>query len=187
MKVVIGGECSGVIREEFRKRGHDAFSIDFKPTEIPGQHIQGDVRKHARKLRPDLFIAHPDCDRLARSGARWLTDPRFPNWKQEQDEAVIFFMEMVNMGFPKQCTENSIGIMSSRFRPPDQIIQPWLFGHRESKATCLWLKNLPNLIPTNIVGGAISKVHLEPPSPERKANRARTLQGIAKAMAEQWG
>jgi hypothetical protein len=152
------------------------------PTEIPSPyHIQDDVSNHLNEDW-DLMIAHPDCTHLAVSGARW-----FKHKIVEQQSASEFFMKMVNAPIPKICVENPISVMSTLYRKPDQIIQPWMFGHGETKATCLWLKNLSKLQPTNIVDGRVPRVHYESPSPDRWKNRSRTLQGIADAMATQWG
>jgi site-specific DNA-cytosine methylase len=181
MKVLIACEFSGIVREAFAKRGHDAYSCDLLPTEITGQHIQGDVLGILNDGW-DLMIAHPPCTHLAVSGARW-----FKNKQREQKEAIGFFMALAEAPINKICIENPIGIMSTVYRKPDQIIQPWQFGHGEVKATCLWLKELPLLKPTNIVEGRIARIHKEPPSPDRWKNRSRTYQGIAEAMAEQWG
>lgn len=180
MKVLIACEFSGIVREAFKKRGHDAWSCDLLPTEIPGQHIRDDVLKHLDDGW-DMMIAFPPCTDLAVSGARW-----FKYKQQEQKESIKFFMALVNADIPKIAIENPIGVMSTYYRKPDQIIQPWMFGHGETKATCFWLKNLPLLKPTNIVEGRIHRVHREPPSPERWKNRSRTFQGIADAMATQW-
>lgn len=181
MKILVACEFSGIVREQFKALGHDAWSCDLLPTEIPGQHIQGDVLELLQNSW-DLVIAHPPCTHLAVSGARW-----FKNKKKEQEEAVKFFMSFTKANSPKICIENPISIISSHWRKPDQIIQPWQFGHGETKATCLWLIGLPLLVPTKIVEGRKARIHLEPPSPERWKNRSRTYYGIAKAMAEQWG
>lgn len=181
MKVLIACEFSGIVREAFKKRGYDAWSCDLLPTEIPGQHIQGDVLKVLWDGW-DLMIAHPPCTHLAVSGARW-----FKNKRYEQCLAIDFFKRLVCAEINKIAIENPIGIMSTMWRKPDQIIQPWQFGHGEKKATCLWLKNLPKLIPTKVVEGRYARVHKEPPSKDRWKNRSRTYQGIADAMAEQWG
>jgi hypothetical protein len=188
MKVLIACEFSGIVRDAFIRRGHDAMSCDLLDTEMPGPHYKGDVRDllyGTQAQKWDLIIAHPPCTHLASSGARWFKDKQ-----QEQKEAVVFFLEFTKFvsGDPQRvCIENPIGIMSTVYRKPDQIIQPWQFGHGEVKATCLWLHNLPLLKPTNIVEGRIPRVHLEPPGPERWKNRSRTFPGIAEAMAEQWG
>lgn len=181
MKVLVACEFSGIVREAFRKRGHDAWSCDLLPTEIPGQHIQDDVLKHLNEGW-DMMIAHPPCTHLAVSGARWFKSKGY-----EQCLAVHFFRDLVFADITKICIENPIGIMSSNFRKPDQIIQPWQFGHGETKATCLWLKNLPKLVPTNIVEGREARIHRMPPSKDRWKERSRTYHGIADAMAEQWG
>ena len=181
MKVLIGCEFSAIVRDEFKRRGHEAFSCDLLLSERLGNHIQGDILE-VLDQRWDLMIAFPPCTYLAVSGARW--------WKTkqvEQRKAIWFFLTLANADIPKICIENPIGIMSTCWRKPDQIIQPWQFGHGETKATCLWLKNLPLLLPTKIVDGREPRVHHEPPSPERWKNRSRTLPGIARAMAEQWG
>ena len=128
------------------------------------------------------MIAHPPCTHLAVSGARWFKDKQ-----REQQEAIDFVKALLEAPIERIALENPISVISSRIRKPDQIIQPWMFGHGETKATCLWLKNLPCLVPTSIVDGRIAKVHLEPPGPDRWKNRSRTYQGIADAMAAQWG
>lgn len=145
MTVLIACEFSGIVREAFRKRGHDAWSCDVLETEIPGQHIQGDVLAVLGDGW-DLMIAHPPCTHLAVSGARWFHEKR-----REQEDAVEFFMALINAPIPRIAVENPVSVMSTRYRKPDQIIQPWMFGHGETKATCLWLKGLPALKPTNIV------------------------------------
>jgi hypothetical protein len=181
MNVLIACEYSGVVRDAFVAKGHHAVSCDLLPTEKAGLHYIGDVF-NLLDQGWDLMIAHPPCTHLAVSGARWFKDKQ-----QEQAEAVDFFMSLINAPIPMIAVENPISIMSSRYRKPDQIIQPWQFGHGETKATCLWLKNLPKLTPTNIVEGREQRVHKMPPSPDRWKERSRTYQGIADAMAEQWG
>lgn len=181
MRVLVACEFSGVVREAFAKRGHDAWSCDLLPTEIPGNHIQGDVLEILNDGW-DLMIAHPPCTHLAVSGARW-----FYRKQNEQGEAINFFMSLIKAQIEKTCIENPISIMSTQYRKPDQIIQPWQFGHGETKSTCLWLINLSKLKPTNIVNGRQGRVHNESPGLERWKNRSRTYQGIANAMADQWG
>lgn len=168
------------MREAFTKRGHDVTSCDLLPTELEGKHYQGDVRDILNDGW-DLMICHPPCTHLAVSGARWFKDKQ-----QEQIEALEFVRLLLNAPIEKIALENPISIISSKIRKPDQIIQPWQFGHGETKATCLWLKNLPPLKPTNIVDGREARVHKMPPSPDRWKERSRTYQGIADAMAEQW-
>lgn len=129
-----------------------------------------------------MMIAHPPCTHLAVSGARWFKDKR-----EEQEEALAFVRALMDAPIDRICVENPISIISSRIRKPDQIIQPWMFGHGETKATCLWLKNLPKLMPTDIVDGREARVHRMPPGPDRWKERSRTLPGIAEAMASQWG
>jgi site-specific DNA-cytosine methylase len=181
MKVLVACEFSGVVRDAFSWMGHYAVSCDLLPSEQPGLHLQMDVRQVICRGW-DLMIAHPPCTHLAVSGARWFKDKR-----QEQIDALTFVQLLMNAPIPCIAIENPISIISSAIRKPDQIIQPWQFGHGETKATCLWLKGLPKLQPTNIVSGREAKVHRMPPSPERWANRSRTYQGIADAMASQWG
>jgi hypothetical protein len=182
VKIIVGCEFSGIVRQAFRNRGHDAYSCDLLPCEDGSEyHIQDDILKH---LNDDwqLAVFHPPCTHLACSGARWFKDKQ-----REQAEALEFVYALWDADIPKIALENPIGILSSKLRKPDQIIQPWQFGHGEIKATCLWLKNLPLLKPTNIVDGRVARVHREPPSPDRWKNRSRTLVGVAEAMAEQWG
>uniref|UniRef100_A0A6M3LFF8 Putative methyltransferase n=1 Tax=viral metagenome TaxID=1070528 RepID=A0A6M3LFF8_9ZZZZ len=181
VNVLIACEFSGIVRNAFKKMGHDALSCDLLPTERPGNHYQGDVRDILYDKVFDLMIAFPPCFRLAVSGARW-----FKGREKEQKEAIKFFMELINAPIPRICVENPIGIMSTVYRKPDQIIQPWQFGHGETKATCLWLKNLPLLKPTNIVEGREGRVWKESPGPERWKNRSRIYTGFAEAMVEQW-
>ena len=180
MKVLIACEFSGIVRDAFLRAGHEAVSCDFLPCERQGPHIQDNVLNHLKGW--DLMIAHPPCTHLAVSGARW-----FSKKVKEQEEALNFVKQLLNAPIPRIALENPISIISTRIRKPDQIIQPWQFGHGETKATCLWLKNLPSLIPTQIVNGREGRVWKESPSPERWKTRSRTYEGIAKAMAEQWG
>lgn len=181
MRVLIACEFSGIVREAFKAKGHDAWSCDLLPTEIPGQHIQGDVLGILDQGW-DLMIAHPPCTHLAVSGARW-----FKYKLKEQQEALEFVKELINARIPKIALENPISIISTRIRKPDQIIHPHQFGHGETKPTCLWLKGLPLLIPTNIVSGREHRIHKMPPSADRWKNRSRTYTGIAQAMGDQWG
>jgi site-specific DNA-cytosine methylase len=183
MRVLVACEFSGIVREAFRARGHNAWSCDLLPSEQSSRfHLKMDVSAAIENTEWDLMIAFPPCTHLAVSGARW--------WKEkqrEQVEAVGFVFALMQAPIERIAIENPIGILSRQIRKPDQIIQPWQFGHGETKATCLWLKNLPLLKPTNIVEGRRPRVHHEPPGPERWKNRSRTLTGIAAAMAEQWG
>lgn len=183
MRVLVACEFSGVVREAFAARGHDAWSCDLLPSEIPGQHIVGDVRMVLDNDPPwDLMIAHPPCTHLAVSGARWFASKR-----AEQESALRFVADLLAAPIPMIALENPVSIISSRIRKPDQIIQPWQFGHGETKATCLWLKNLPPLVPTVIVQGREARVHRMPPGPDRWRERSRTYWGVAHAMASQWG
>ena len=181
MKILIACEFSGIVRDAFVERGHDAWSCDLLPSERPGNHIQGDVLEILNDGW-DMMIAHPPCTHLAVSGARW-----FKYKIKEQGGALSFVRLLLGSPVDKICLENPISVISTRIRKPDQIIQPWMFGHGETKATCLWLKNLPELKPTNIVKGRENRIHKVPPSPDRWKTRSRTYPGIAKAMAEQWG
>lgn len=181
MKVLVACEFSGIVRESFRKLGHDAYSCDLLPTEIPSQyHIQDDVMNHLNEGW-DLMIGHPPCTYLSVSGARWNKDR-----PQLQMMALDFVKLLMDANIPRIAIENPISVISTKIRKPDQIVQPWMFGHGETKATCLWLKNLPKLVPTNIVQGREARVHNEAPSMDRWKNRSRTLPGIAEAMANQW-
>ena len=191
MRVLVACEYSGVVRDAFRQAGHLALSCDLLPTEVAGPHYMGDVR-YLLNEGWDMMIAHPPCTHLAVSGARW-----FKEKTQEQKEALEFVRLLMNAPIPKICIENPVSIISSRIRKPDQTIQPWMFGHGETKATCLWLKNLPKLIPTHseeddmffdtAPAERIPRVHMLAPSPDRWKERSRTFKGIAGAMARQWG
>jgi len=181
MKVLVACESSGVVREAFLALGHDAWSCDLLPADDASpRHVQGNVLSIIDNSW-DLMIAHPPCTHLAVSGARW-----FKNKQREQREAIDFFMALVHAPIPKICVENPISIMSTRYRKPDQIIQPWMFGHGETKATCLWLKGLAKLKPTKIVEGREGRIWKLPPSRDRWKLRSKTYQGIADAIATQW-
>ena len=184
MRVIVACEYSGRVREAFRKLGHDAWSCDILESEDDSEfHIQTRIEDVINDGW-DLMIAHPPCTHLAVSGARHFKA------KQEsgvQQEALEFVRLLLEANIPKIALENPISIISSKIRKPDQIIQPWQFGHGETKATCLWLKGLPKLVPTNIVDGREQRIHKMPPSPTRWKERSRTYQGIANAMAQQWG
>jgi hypothetical protein len=183
MRVLIACEYSGRVREAFRRRGHDAWSCDLLPAEDDSQfHIQGDVLA-VLDGGWGLMVGHPPCTHLAVSGARHFEEKRADG---RQQEAIDFFMALANAPIPRIAIENPVCIMSSVWREPDQIIQPWQFGTGETKATCLWLKGLPPLRPTNVVAGRHPRVHLMPPSADRGKERSRTYAGIAEAMAAQW-
>lgn len=182
MRVLVACEFSGIVRDAFKEAGHFAVSCDLLESERPGLHFRGDVRELVAEVPFDLMIAHPPCTHLAVSGARW-----FKEKQQEQAESLAFVQTLLDAPIPMIALENPISIISSRIRKPDQIIQPWMFGHGEVKATCLWLKNLPKLQPTEIVEGRQPRVHHAAPSPDRWKERSRTLPGIAAAMAQQWG
>lgn len=180
MKVLIACEFSGTVRNAFIAKGHDAVSCDILPTESPGPHLQCDVLTILDQDW-DMMIAHPPCTHLAVSGARWWKDK-----KQEQIEAIAFVQALINAPIPRIAIENPIGKLSSAIRKPDQIIQPWQFGHGETKATCLWLKGLPLLVSTNVVDGRENRIHRMPPTADRWKKRSLTYRGIAEAMASQW-
>ena len=186
MKVLVACEFSGIVRDAFIERGHDAMSCDLLPTERDGPHYQGDVFDIIDEGW-DLMIAHPPCTRIANSGVCWLEKR---NLWDDMRNASTFFRRLLGADIPHIAIENPIPhkyALEIIGRKYDQIIQPWQFGHGETKATCLWLKNLPTLEPTNIVDGRIPRIHYMPPGPNRSRERSRTYQGIADAMADQWG
>lgn len=180
MKILVACEFSGTVREAFRVKGHDAWSCDLLPTEIPGQHIEGDVLEVLGDGW-DMMIAHPPCTHLAVSGARW-----FKHKTKEQRQALEFFCALLNAPILRICVENPVSIASTRVRKCNQIIHPWQFGHDEVKTTCLWLKYLPKLKPTKVVDGREPRVHRMPPGKDRWKERSRTYSGVAEAMAKQW-
>ena len=183
MKILIACEYSGTVRDAFIKAGHQAISCDLLPTDVPGPHYQGSVLDILDDGF-DMMIAHPPCTHLAVSGARHFKAKQADG---RQQEALDFVQRLLDADIPRIALENPISIISSRIRKPDQIIQPWQFGHGETKATCLWLKNLPCLEPTNIVDGREQRIWKLPPGKDRWKIRSKTFQGIADAMAEQWG
>jgi len=183
MKILVACEYSGRVRDAFIGAGHDAVSCDILPTEKPGPHHRGSVLDILNDGW-DMMIAFPPCTHLASSGARWFAEKRADG---RQQEGVDFFMRMINAPIERIAVENPIGIMSRTYRKPDQIIQPWQYGHGETKATCLWLKNLPLLQPTRVVEGREPRMWKLPPSKDRAKIRSETYQGIADAMASQWG
>lgn len=178
---IIVCEFSGIVRDALIALGHDAISCDLLPSERPGPHIEADVRT-LDLSEYDGMIAHPPCTHLAVSGARWFKDKQ-----TEQAEALDFVQWLMDVPVPRIAIENPISVISSRIRKPDQIVQPWQFGHGETKATCWWLKGLPLLSPTEIVAGRSARVHHASPGPDRWRERSRTLSGMAAAMAAQWG
>jgi hypothetical protein len=202
MFVLVACEFSGVVRDAFIDRGHEAISCDFEPGEgkYKDRHYQGDMFDLV-SLGFNLMIAHPPCTYLATSGTRWLyhpedvhlpiclrrAHPKFPDRHNNLEKALEFVLRIMRTNIPKIAIENPISIISSRIRKPDQIIQPWMFGHGETKATCLWLKGLPKIKPTHIVEGRQQRIHNLAPSPTRWKERSRTYPGIAAAMADQWG
>jgi len=197
MKILVGCEESQAVCIEFRRLGHEAFSCDLEPCSgsHPEWHLQMDVFKAIKLKQWDMGIFFPTCTFLTVSANKWYKDqPKRKSGtlvgKERRDArigAIEFFMKLYNCGIAKVAIENPIGVMSSNFRKPNQVLQPWMFGHGETKATCLWLKGLPNLKPTNIVEGREQKLHKLPPTKDRAMLRSKTYTGIAKAMAEQWG
>jgi len=191
MRILIACEESQTVCKEFRKLGHEAFSCDILPCSggEPQWYIQRDVLNCLGKLPQnnmkgwDMILAFPPCTHLAVSGARWFKEKRKDG---RQQKAIDFFMDIWNAEIPKIAIENPVSIMS-RYMKPTQYIQPWMFGHGETKKTCLWLFNLPKLKPTKIVEGREARIHKMPPSKDRGKLRSKTFLGIAKAMAEQWG
>ena len=184
MRVLVACEFSGIVRDAFRAKGFDAWSCDILPTDADSRwHIQGDVLSILDDGW-DLMIAHPPCTHLAVSGARHfaakIADGR-------QDQALEFVRALMAAKIKHKAIENPISIISTRIRKPDQIIHPWMFGHGETKATCLWLENLPHLVPTNVVDGREARIHRMAPSPDRWRERSKTYAGIAEAFADQWG
>jgi site-specific DNA-cytosine methylase len=194
MRILVACEYSGKVREAFRKLGHDAWSCDLLPADDDSEfHIQGDVLE-VLDQGWDMMIGFPPCTHLASSGARWFAAKRADG---RQQQGIDFFMALANADIPMIALENPVGIMSTQYRKPDQIIQPWQHGHEATKTTCLWLKGLPELQPTNIVGKgerhvtkggkSLPKWYNLPPSKDRWKIRSETFQGIADAMAQQWG
>lgn len=182
MRVLVACEFSGTVRDAFASLGHDAWSSDLLPSETPGNHIHGDVLNHLAGW--DLIVAHPPCTDLAVSGARHFSAKRADG---RIDRALAFVAALASAPVARLAIENPVSIISTAWRKPDQIIQPWQFGHGETKATCLWLRGLPKLEATAVVVGRHARVHLLPPSPTRWKERSRTCPGIAAAMALQWG
>lgn len=183
--MLVACESSGTVRDAFIRSGHDAMSCDRLPTDSPGPHYQGDVFD-VIDYPWDLMIGHPPCTHLSVSRSRHFAEKKLDG---RQQAAVSFFMRLIRQSahIPMVAIENPVCIMSSLYRKPDQIIHPWQYGHGETKATCLWLKGLPLLQPTNIVEGREARIHRMPPSPDRWKERSKTFQGIADAMASQWG
>ena len=199
MMVLVACEFSGTVRDAFAARGHDAWSCDLLPSDKPGKHFQGDIREFVLGREFDLMIAHPPCTFLTVAANKWMKpeyESKYPTRQQDREDAIAFFMWLWNLPIEKICIENPIGVMSTRFRKPDQVVQPWMFGHPETKATCFWLKGLPKLIPTHMKSdmfadkepeGREQRLHKLPPGPDRWKERSKTFQGIANAFADQWG
>lgn len=182
-RVLVACEYSGAVREAIRDNGHEAVSVDLLPSDRPGPHIVGDALEAARGEGWDAVIGFPPCTHLSASGARWWPEKRADG---RQAAAVAFFLALWELDVPMLALENPVGLMSSVLRKPDQIIQPWQFGHGETKATCLWLRGLPKLVPTDIVPGREARIHRMSQSPERAKLRSLTYPGVARAMADQW-
>jgi len=181
MKVLVACEYSGRVRDAFITQGHDAISCDLLPTDAAGPHYQGNV-EDILSDGYDLMVAHPPCTHLAVSGSR-----HFWRKEREQKEALDFVRLLMDAPIDRWCIENPVSVISSAIRQPDCIIQPWEHGHGECKTTCLWLKNLPKLKPSNIVEGREQKIHMLPPGPNRWKIRSTTYEGVALAMGQQWG
>jgi len=196
MRIIVGCEESQTVTIAFRALGHEAYSCDLQPCSgnYPQWHFQEDIFEVLKREKFDLCIFHPPCTYLTISANKWYKDqpPRKSGVlvgaarRQAREEAVEFFMRLYNSNCPHIAIENPVGIMSTRFRKPNQTIQPWMFGHGETKATCLWLKNLPKLIPTNIVSGREQRLHKLPPTKDRAKLRSKTFAGVASAMSLQW-
>lgn len=195
MKIIVGCEYSQIVTKAFREKGHEAFSCDILPTEgNPDWHHQEDVLEVVNREHWDMGIFFPPCTYLTVSANKWYKDqPQRESGalvgqarRDARKGAIGFFMALMNLPIELIAIENPIGIMSSVFRKPDQVLQPWMFGHGETKATCLWLKNLPPLKPTNIVEGREQRLHYLPPSTDRAKLRSKTFPGIAEAMSDQW-
>lgn len=193
MRVLVACEYSGTVRDAFRRRGHDAMSCDLLPSEQPGPHHRGDVLDLLEPGRWDLMIAHPPCTHLAVSGAShfqrkraWAADGLWAV-PDPQEVALSFVRALLNAPVPRIALENPVSVISSRVRRPTQVVQPWWFGHGETKATCLWLENLPPLVATDPVPGREPRVLNMAPGPSRWRERSRTYPGLAEAMATQWG
>jgi len=184
MRVLVACEYSGRVRDAFRRHGHDAWSCDLLPTEAPGPHFMAPV-EHVLNLGWDLMVAHPPCTYLAVSGM-WATTSGKRDFALT-DQALDFVRLLMAAPIPRWCIENPVSVISSAIRKPDQIIQPWEYGHGETKATCLWLHNLPKLRPSNHVVGRENRVLMMRPAADRWKDRSRTYQGIANAMGDQWG
>ena len=199
MKVLVACEYSGTVRRAFAKMGHEAASCDLLDTDLPCEenetHYQADIFTVIKSDTWDLMIAHPPCTYLTVSANKWLKDqpPRKSGTlvggarRQAREESIDFVMALQNCGIPRIAIENPIGCLSTRWRKPDQVLQPWMFGHCETKATCLWLTGLPILTPTDIVDGREQRLHCLPKTADRWKLRSKTYQGIADAMAQQWG
>jgi len=183
MRVLIACEYSGRVRDAFLSCAHDAMSCDLLPTEVDGPHYRGPV-EDVLNDGWDLMIAHPPYTHLAVSGARYFAEKRADG---RQQAALAFVQMLMDAPIERWCIENPVSIISSQIKKPDQIIQPWQFGHGETKKTCLWLKNLPLLSATDVVEGRENRIHRLPPSSDRWKERSRTFQGIANAMSQQWG
>ena len=188
MNILVACEFSDIVSEAFRKKGHQVLSCDLLPSDGNGQHYQGSIFDVLEEGW-DMMIAHPPCTYLCNGGQANITRRPHLNWEAGRDKGSEFFMKLVNANIPKIAIENPVGVMSTRYRKPDQIIQPYMFGHAYRKATCLWLKNLPNLIPSSMVEGPYKFFNpwSSKRNPDGRSLKSITFQGIADAMADQWG
>jgi len=180
VRVLIACEFSGIVRDAFTAVGHEAVSVDLEYSEKPGKHVVGDVRKLLGDGW-DIMVAFPPCTALCNSGNRWYANT------VDRDEALDFVWELMHSPIKRWAIENPVGAINTEIRPPDQIIYPWQYGHGVKKTTCLWLQGLPKLRPTNMVKGRVPEVHWAAPGYWRWKERSRTYEGIARAMANQWG
>ena len=188
MKVLIACEFSGIVREAFKAKGHDVWSCDLLPTDIPGNHIKGDVLGILNN-EWDMMIAFPPCKYICNGGNNWLNRRPDLKWRENRELGADFFMRFANAPIDKIAIENPIGCMSSKYRKPNQIIRPFMFGHEYNKDICLWLKNLPLLKPTNMIDPPYKKLDFwsDKRNPNGRSLKSITFPGIARAMAEQWG
>lgn len=188
MRVLVACEFSGVVRDAFAARGHNAYSCDVLPTDSSGKHLQGDVLRYLSDGW-DLMIAHPPCKYICNGGNNWLNRRPDLDWRGNRELGARFFMQLINAPIERIAVENPIGCMSSKYRKPTQIIRPWMFGHEYNKDICLWLKNLSELTPTQKIDPPYKKLDFwsDRRNPDGRSIKSITFQGIADAMAEQWG
>lgn len=187
MRVLIACEFSGVVRDAFIRQGHEAISCDILPSDKAGPHIKGDVLDHLNNGW-DMLIAHPPCKYICNGGNNWLNRRPDLDWRGNREKSAVFFMKFINAPIERIAVENPIGCMSSKYRKPNQIVRPWMFGHEYNKDICLWLKNLPNLKPTEVIEPPYKKLDFwsSKRNPSGRSLKSITFEGLANAMAEQW-